>query len=137
MENYTFSRTLITEHERDSILIALKTLQATKYPEIDSILDKLGTIFKNVAVADWVHVEFSPWGSGPDENERFLNIKKAILESRMITCDYINVDGVRSHRDLSGRQMGIRTYNVIRQLRGSNRAGTYQRYSQGKDERSA
>jgi predicted DNA-binding transcriptional regulator YafY len=100
MENYTFSRAVVTENERDSILLALKTLQATKYPEIDTILEKIGSIFKNAAGADWVHVEFSPWGSGPDENEKFVDIKRAILECRVVEYDYVNIDGVRSHRSL-------------------------------------
>jgi predicted DNA-binding transcriptional regulator YafY len=105
MEDYTFSRTLVTEHERDSILLALKTLQATKYPEIDSVLEKLGTIFKNAAANDWVYVEFSPWSSGPDENEKFLNIKKSILENRVVSFDYINAEGIRSHREMEPMQL--------------------------------
>jgi predicted DNA-binding transcriptional regulator YafY len=105
LENYTFSRALVTDHERDSILLALKTLQATKYPEIDTILDKLGSIFKNAAGADWVHVEFSPWGSGPEEEEKFTNIKKAILESRVVTCDYVNAEGNRSRRSIEPMQL--------------------------------
>lgn len=105
MEDYTFSRTLVTEHERDSILLALKTLQATKYPEIDTILGKMGSIFKNTSASDWVHVEFSPWGTGPDENDKFVNIKKGILENRVISFDYINTEGVRSHRDVEPMQL--------------------------------
>jgi predicted DNA-binding transcriptional regulator YafY len=100
LEDYTFSRTLVTDHERDSILLALKTLQAARYPEIDTVLDKLGTIFKHAAAADWVHVEFSPWGTGPDENDRFLDIRRAILESRVVSFDYVNAEGVRSRRDM-------------------------------------
>jgi predicted DNA-binding transcriptional regulator YafY len=81
LENYAINKALLTEYECDSILLALKTLQATKYPEIEAIPEKIGAVFKEAAVADWVHIEFSPWGTGPNEENKFLNIKKAILES--------------------------------------------------------
>ncbi|MGD9142787.1 MAG: HTH domain-containing protein, partial [Dehalococcoidia bacterium] len=68
LENYTFSKAMVTEQERDGLLLALKTLQATRYPDIDGIIDKIGALFKDAAAEDWVHVDFSPWGSGPDDN---------------------------------------------------------------------
>jgi predicted DNA-binding transcriptional regulator YafY len=98
LDNYAINKALLTEHERDSLLLALKTLQATKYPEIDVILEKIGGVFKKAASADWVQIEFSPWGSGPNEENKFLDIKRAILECKVVTFDYINTDGILSHR---------------------------------------
>ena len=46
-------------------MLVLKTLQATKYPEIDAVLDKIGAVFKNAESADWVSIDFSPWASLP------------------------------------------------------------------------
>ncbi len=100
LENYAINRTMLTEHERDSLLLALKTLQATKYPEIDTILEKIGAVFKKAAAEDWVHIEFSPWGSGPNEENKFLDIKKAILECKVTTFDYLNADGILSRRNI-------------------------------------
>jgi predicted DNA-binding transcriptional regulator YafY len=98
LDNYAINKALLTEHERDSLLLALKTLQATKYPEIDVILEKIGAVFKKAAASDWVHIEFSPWGSGPNEENKFLDVKRAILECKVITFDYINADGILSYR---------------------------------------
>jgi len=100
LENFAINKALLTEHERDSLLLALKTLQATKYPEIDIILEKIGAVFKKAASSDWVHIEFSPWGSGPNEENKFLDVKRAILECKIITFDYINADGILSHRQV-------------------------------------
>ena len=105
LENYAINRAMLTEHERDSLLLALKTLQATKYPEIDAILEKIGAVFKTTVASDWVHIEFSPWGSGPNEENKFLDIKKAILESKVIDFEYINADGVLSHRKIEPMQL--------------------------------
>jgi predicted DNA-binding transcriptional regulator YafY len=100
LDNYAINKAMLTEHERDSLLLALKTLQATKYPEIDVILEKIGAVFKKASATDWVHIEFSPWGSGPNEENKFLDIKKAILECRVITFDYLSADGILSHRSV-------------------------------------
>ena len=98
LESYSLNKALISEHESESLMLALKTLQATKYPEIDSVLDKIGAVFKNTASADWVYIDFTPWGSRPNEYNKFLDIKKAILERRVISFDYVNSDGGRSKR---------------------------------------
>lgn len=100
LENYAINRALLTDHERDSLLLALKTLQATKYPEIDAILEKIGAVFKQGGAVDWVQVEFSPWGSGPNEENKFLDIKQAVLERRVTGFDYLNANGILSRRQI-------------------------------------
>jgi len=100
LDNYALSKTYLTDHERDSLIMSLKTLQATKYPEIDAIHEKISALFRNSAAGDWVHVEFSPWWRGPDQHNQFLDIKKAILECRLIRFDYVNSEYVKSRRDV-------------------------------------
>lgn len=98
MEGYTLDRTLLTGRESESILLALKTLQAVNYPEIDLVLEKLGSMFKNAAVSDWVEVDFSPWGSGPEEGLKFKLIQRSILGRIVIQFDYAGADGKRNRR---------------------------------------
>jgi predicted DNA-binding transcriptional regulator YafY len=105
LENYALNKALLTEHERDSLLLALKTLQATKYPEIEVILDKIGALFKTNSGADWIDIEFSAWGSGPNAENKLLNIKRAILERAVITFDYINANGIKSQRSVEPLQL--------------------------------
>jgi predicted DNA-binding transcriptional regulator YafY len=100
LDNYAINKAMLTEHERDSLLLALKTLQATRYPEIDVILEKIGAVFKKASATDWVHIEFSPWGSGPNEENKFLDVKKGILECKVITFDYLSGDGILSRRSV-------------------------------------
>lgn len=100
LENYALNKTLISEHESESLLFALKTLQATQYPEIDKILDKIGAVFRNSNSADWVYIDFSPWGSNPNEYNKFIDIKKAILECKVILFDYVNSEGKKSRRSM-------------------------------------
>jgi predicted DNA-binding transcriptional regulator YafY len=109
LEDYSLNKALLTEHERDGLLLALKTLQATKYPEIEGILEKIGAVFKKAADANWVQIEFSPWGSGPNEENKFLDIKRAILECKVVAFDHINDDGVLSRRNVEPMQLTFKS----------------------------
>lgn len=98
LENYALNKTLLTEQESESLLLALQTLQVTKYPEVDMILDKIGAVFKKKQNPNWVEIDFTPWGSSPNEQNKFRDIKRAILQRNVIRFDYVNADGRRSHR---------------------------------------
>lgn len=97
LEEYTVNRTALSNSEKESILFALQTLQSTKYPDIDIVLEKLSGIFKN-SVTDWISIDFSPWGSNPNAYNKFTDIKTAIMQSRVIEIDYINSYNQKSRR---------------------------------------
>lgn len=99
LEDYTVNRTALSDNEKDSILFALRTLQSTKYPEIDGVLEKLGSIFKNTAT-DWISIDFSPWSADPNAYNKFQDIKTAIMQCKVIEFDYINAYNQRSCRKL-------------------------------------
>lgn len=98
LENYALNRTLISAQESESLLLAIKTLQATQYPELAAVLEKMAAIFKNAADNDWVEIDFSPWGSLPNEKNKFNNIKQALLERKVIRFQYVNAEGHKSSR---------------------------------------
>lgn len=99
LENYSLNKTLISEHESESLLLALKTLKAAKYPEIDTILEKIGAVFKH-SETDWVHIDFSPWESTPNEHNKFIEIKKAILDRKRISFEYVSSAGEKTSREI-------------------------------------
>jgi predicted DNA-binding transcriptional regulator YafY len=99
LEDYTVNRTALSNSEKDSILFALQTLKSTQYPEIDLVLEKLGSIFKNTAT-DWISIDFSPWGANPNAYNKFTDIKTAIMQCRVIEIDYINTNNQKSRRKI-------------------------------------
>ena len=99
MEDYTINRAMLSDSDRNSILFALNSLQSTKYPEIDAVLEKLGSIFKN-NVLDWITVDFTPWGSNPNAYNKFVDIKTAIMKCLVIEIDYINAQNKKSTRKI-------------------------------------
>ncbi len=99
LENYTMNRAALLDKEKDSVIFALKVLQTTRCPEIDTVLNKLNGLFKSTA-SDWITADFTPWGSDPNEHDRFIDIKTAILQSKVIEIDYINSFNTKSHRHI-------------------------------------
>lgn len=57
-------------------------------------------MFKRSDSADWVYIDFSPWGSNSNEYNKFIDIKRAILECKAIIFDYVNSDGKKSRRSI-------------------------------------
>ncbi len=98
LENYTLSKTLLSDEESGSILLALKTLQTTQFPEIDMILEKFKSVFKTTSATDWVDVDFLHWGSPPHEQDKFNAIKQAIITRQVIAFDYVNANGDKGNR---------------------------------------
>ncbi|WP_371381024.1 helix-turn-helix transcriptional regulator [Sporomusa aerivorans] len=98
LESYAIERTLISEQESENLLLAIKTLQATQYPELDMILEKMGAIFKHAPDHDWVEVDFSPWGSAPNDKNKFNDIKRAMLQRQVLCFDYVDGEGHKSNR---------------------------------------
>lgn len=105
LEDHVLNRSLITEHERDDLLLAPRTLQATQYPEIEAILDRIGALFANTTPSDWVRIEFSPWDSGPNAENKLLDTKRAILRCNVTTFDCMDANGIRSHRNIEPMQL--------------------------------
>jgi len=105
MEDYALNKAIVNEHEADSLILALKTMQATRFPDLDVTLSKLGALFKRNTRSDWVHIEFSPWGSEPNEENKFIDIKVAILNRKVISFDYLNSQGEKGNRSAEPLQL--------------------------------
>jgi predicted DNA-binding transcriptional regulator YafY len=100
MEDYTLQKSLISKEESENLILALKTLQAANFPNIEVMLDKVGSLFKNTDAFDWFEIDFSRWGSQPDAEDKFSRIKEAIVKKRVVEFDYVNADGGKSRRKL-------------------------------------
>jgi predicted DNA-binding transcriptional regulator YafY len=108
LEGFTLNKALFNQQESESLFLALKTLQSTQYPEIETVLDKIGAIFQKSSSIDWVDIDISSWGSSPNENNKLINIKQSILENKVISFDYINGEGIKSQREIEPMQLLFR-----------------------------
>ena len=97
MPGYTLPQALVSKEERDSILMSLKTLQTTQFPQVEQLLEKLGALFQTVAT-DWIELDFSSWNDGPEERDKLSHIQNALLRSQELEFDYLDAQGRRTHR---------------------------------------
>ncbi len=97
LPDFVLSKTLLTAREQDEILTALQSLKATGSGVESDVLTHLNGLFRRSA-ADWIDVDFSPWGGGPAAKTIFPKLKDAILERRRVTFDYFASNGASGRR---------------------------------------
>jgi len=97
LENFVLNKSVLSEKEQDEILLALQSLSAARYPDIDSTLSRLSSLFKKSDV-NWIEVDYSPWGSDEKKKEKFNMLKMAIIRKQIIAFEYFNISGAKSTR---------------------------------------
>lgn len=100
LPEFTIDKSLLSEKEQGEIISALHSLKAAKYSEADSVITKLGAVFKNANSYNWVEVDFSHWGSVEEERNKFNNLKDAILSRNVVEFEYVNSYGKISRRSV-------------------------------------
>lgn len=90
IEEYSIDKAILSKKDKESLIVALKTLQATKYPEINSVVNKIGSIFGEQNFSNWIEIDFTEWGSNFNEDDKFTKIKEAILRRNTINFNYVN-----------------------------------------------
>ena len=98
MPNYAFDKALLSDEEQNQLLFALQSLRATELP-VGALLQKLGGMFQKPDVC-WIETDFSRWGMGRMDNEKFERIKTAILEKRVLNILYSGASGETSPRSV-------------------------------------
>lgn len=71
IEEYSIDKAILSKKDKESLIVALKTLQATKYPEINSVVNKIGSIFGEQNFSNWIEIDFTEWGSNFNEDDKF------------------------------------------------------------------
>ena len=110
LEDYTLSKVILSKSESEGLLLALKTIGATSYPEADAIINKLGSIFKNNQANDWIEVDFEGWSSKVNEQNKFSKIRDAIINKQVISFDYVNASGSKSNRSVEPVKLVFNAY---------------------------
>lgn len=98
LSGYTFDKALLSDEEQNQILFAIQSLQAADRP-VGTLLKKLGAVFQKQS-ANWIEVDFSRWGLGRVDHERFELLKTAILQKRVLDILYCGASGDISRREV-------------------------------------
>lgn len=97
MENFVLSKAVLTEDEQNQILFALQGLLATQNTGGEQVLSKLQSLFRR-SDSSWIEVDFSRWGSGAQDRNKFETLKTAILGKTAIAFDYVSSYGEETQR---------------------------------------
>lgn len=102
LDSFVLNKSILSDNEQKEILIALQSLNAIKYPDVDNVISKLGTLF-NKTDYNWIDVDFSNWDSVG--REKFSLLKTAVVNKKIITFEYYSAYGEKTARELEPLQL--------------------------------
>lgn len=102
LPGFVLQKSYFSQAEQGDILAALQSLSAANVPEVNSVLYKLGALFRRSS-PQWVAIDFSDWSMG--SHRKFEQLKKAILEHRVIEFTYYNSVNEKTRRSAEPLQL--------------------------------
>ena len=97
MQDFVLNKSLLSEQEKEQILMALQGISITEHNQTDELLMKLGGLFQS-KVTNWIEVDFSEWYKNTPNYDVFNLIKNAIFNQYIITFSYFAREGNYSNR---------------------------------------
>lgn len=97
MQDFVLNKSLLSEQEKEQILMALQGISATEHNQTDELLMKLSGLFQS-KVTNWIEVDFSEWYKNTPNYDIFNLIKNAIFNQYTITFSYFAREGNYSNR---------------------------------------
>lgn len=105
MENFVLDRTFFTRREQNELTMAVSSLAATGFMEIDSLQEKLASLKKGTIEEPFL-VNFSRWGMDTtQEAELFHQLKTAILRQKVVKINYLNRHGKEGWRAIEPQKL--------------------------------
>lgn len=89
LDNYILNKTVLSEEEQKNIIASLQGLKSLNYPNIDSTLNRLTTLF-NKNIINWIDVDFSNWSGNREDINKFELLKTSIINTNVITFNYFS-----------------------------------------------
>lgn len=88
MKHFVLDKAVLSEREKQEILAALQSLQAaTQTPDGSALRGKLSALF-HVDSPDYLEVDFSRWDDRQQDNEKFEQLKAAVIHRRFAKITY-------------------------------------------------
>lgn len=87
IEDFVSDRVLFSEEEKQEILTRLQSLNTLPNLRGNASLDKISALFQSRS-DNWLEVDFSRWDGENQDNEKFEDIKTAILSKKAMLITY-------------------------------------------------
>lgn len=97
MDDFVLDKAVLSEEEKQEILMSLQSINTTQNIINNQTLQKLSAIF-NLSLENWFEVDFSRWGNKGTDNEKFELLKTAVIHCKSVKIRYANSYEVISER---------------------------------------
>ncbi|MDL2219405.1 YafY family transcriptional regulator [Ruminococcaceae bacterium OttesenSCG-928-O06] len=91
LPDYVLDKALFTKQEQQQLVAHFESLAALQTPDTAPVLDKLAALFGRGA--NWLQVDFAPWGGGEETQQRFRLLRDAILQRQEVAFAYAGATG--------------------------------------------
>ncbi len=98
IDDFVLNKSLLTDEEQNEILASLQGLNAIHTPDVEPVLTKLAAVFGKKS-SSWIDVDLSNWGGGIEEKDKFILLKDAILNKKIVCFEYFGSNGKKSIRE--------------------------------------
>lgn len=88
-EDFVLSKSLLSENEKQQIMLALQGLENTTIQHENELLTKLSALFK-IKNTSWIEVDFNNWQNNKLYEKTFNDIKSAILSKNIVSFTYFS-----------------------------------------------
>lgn len=88
LPDFVLNKKVLTEEEKGSILSSMKLMGTVSYEDEKQALSRLEDFFGEVA-QDWIEIELDSWEQGVFNQERFRQLKNAILTRKKVIFQYM------------------------------------------------
>jgi predicted DNA-binding transcriptional regulator YafY len=89
LDDFVMDRSLLSNQEKEQILMALQGIMATEQNPTDELLSKLAGLFQ-FQNTSWIEVDFSNWIKKNHDPNTFNIIKSAIFSHNVISFQYFS-----------------------------------------------
>lgn len=108
MQGFTLSRIPVTAKEKDVLQLALQNLSTTKFPEVETLMQKFQALWDATTERDWIVIDPAEYGAPPERNEIFAVMKECILENRQLTFTYYSSNREETRREVAPLKLWYR-----------------------------
>lgn len=85
MKGFVLDKAVLSDEEKQEILLAMQSLSIAQ--NNDEIIRKLSAIF-NLNTDNWLEIDFSRWGTPHNDNQKFEQLKSAIIHQKCVKITY-------------------------------------------------
>lgn len=106
-DSFVLNKMMLSKEEQETILAALDGMLQTGAVGEEETLKKLDSFFK-IERESWVSIDFSDWSGR--RGELFEQIKKAILQQKLLRFDYYGQSNVMKNRTVEPVQLVFKDF---------------------------